>query len=268
MRHLLTCLVMVGLHLAQPALACGADTDCEVENGTYRIHLPASPEAENPGAIVFAHGYRGTAAGTMRNDNLRALADELGVALIAVKSFDQDWTIPNAPSAGTRPERDEVAYYARVVADAAGRFGLDPGRMLATGFSAGGMMTWEVVCRDSAIFAGFAPISGTFWDPVPETCSAPPATLIHMHGSSDRVVPMTGRPIGPTRQGDVNQALEMYRAHGGFDVAMPETKAGNLTCNAWQNAERQRLELCLHDGGHGFRTAYIRRAWDIVFGTE
>ncbi|MEM0948935.1 MAG: polyhydroxybutyrate depolymerase [Pseudomonadota bacterium] len=265
MRNFLVAIAVAAAVLASVVHACGTETDCRIEDGTYRIYVPGTPEADRPGAIVFAHGYRGTAAGTMRNENLRALADDLGVALIAVKSFDEDWTIPNAPSAGTRPERDEVAYYGRVVSDAADRFGLDRDRMLATGFSAGGMMTWEVVCNDSALFAGFAPVSGTFWDPVPDTCIAPPATLIHIHGTSDRVVPMAGRPIGPTKQGDVNEALAMYRAHGGFDTELPETVSGNLTCNARLNDDGDRLELCLHSGGHGFRTAYIRRAWDLIF---
>ena len=129
-------------------------------------------------------------------------------------------------------------------------------------------MTWTIACRDSALFAGYAPISGTFWDPVPEDCTAPPANLIHYHGTSDKVVPMSGRPIGPTKQGDVNRVLAMYRAHGGYDTQLPQTTSGNLTCQARMNDGGLRLELCTHPGGHGFRIGYIRRAWEIMIGAE
>ena len=49
---------------AAPALACGPDTDCAVGDRTYRIALPEGHDGAAPvGALVWAHGYRGTAAG-------------------------------------------------------------------------------------------------------------------------------------------------------------------------------------------------------------
>ena len=61
------------------------------------------------------------------------------------------------------------------------------------------MMVWHLACYRGASFAGFAPMSGTFWEPVPETCPTGPVNLIHYHGTKDPVVPLTGRQIDPGR---------------------------------------------------------------------
>ena len=74
-------LAVVAALIAGPVAACGEDTDCVVGDRTYRI---AGAENAPNGALIFAHGYRGSAAGVMRNRGLAALADDFGLALIAM----------------------------------------------------------------------------------------------------------------------------------------------------------------------------------------
>ncbi len=197
----------------------------------------------------------------MRSEELTGLADDLGVALVALKSFDEDWTIPNAPSAGQRPERDEVAYVRLVKQDVADRFGIDPDRMLMVGFSAGGMLTWNVACEAGDAFAAFVPMSGTFWEGPPARCPTD-ARIHHFHGTSDQVVPVAGRPIGPTVQGDVNAILAMYRADRGLGEGRAVDFAG-LDCTQWDGTAT--LRYCLHPGGHRFSADWIRGVWGEVF---
>lgn len=246
--------------LSTPAVACGPDSDCLVEDGHYRIRMPAG---EPEGAIVFAHGYRGTDRGTMQNRNLVRLAERLNVALVAIKSADDDWTIPGAPQDGKRKGRDEVAYVGRVVEDAVERFGLDPERFVAAGFSAGGMLVWNLACHDSTRFRAFVPLSGTFWQPEPVSCTAPPANIIHYHGTTDRIVPMAGRQIASTHQGDVPKVFEMYRTYGGYTDPTESEPLEGLSCRGETNPEGARLELCTFEGGHTFRTAFLERVWSM-----
>ena len=74
--------------------------------------------------------------------------------------------------------------------------------------------------RTEEAFAGFAPVSGTFWRPVPARCAGP-APVFHIHGTADRVVPVEGRSLAGGRlvQGDVRDALEMMRAGMGCAAA-------------------------------------------------
>ena len=212
------------------------------------------------GAIVFAHGFRGSAAGTMKNKALGDLASELGVALIATKSAADDWNIPGVPEAGSTLDVDELAYFDDVMDDAAERFPIDRERLMATGFSAGGMMVWNLICGRSDQFAGFAPMAGTFWEPTPKTCTAPPASVVHIHGDDDKIVPLEGRAINEAHQGNILTVLDMYRNYGGYGEPV-EAEFGPLRCQQRTNGAGDILEFCLFSGGHSFSVDYVRHAW-------
>ncbi len=260
MRYLLTA-ICAGALAASAALGCGADSDCVIGDRTYRVRVPSETDGSTPyGAIFFSHGYKGSAAGVMRNAGLLALADELGVALIAPKSAGDDWALPHAPNVGGTPPHDEMAYVDAVIADVTQRLPIDPDNIMASGFSAGGMMTWSMACRRADRFIGFVPIAGTFWAPVPDSCATGPANVLHFHGTRDRVVPLNGRAIADTRQGSVPQAIEMYIALGGFGPPTAQD-LGGADCQMHRNASGQSLALCLYDAGHSLRLGHLRAAW-------
>jgi len=261
MRPILSAILML---FANPGFACGPETDCTVLDGT-RTYRYALPDSAGPvGAVFHAHGYRGSADGAMGNGSLRAMADRLGMAFVALNADADDWTLAHRPRAPGQTEASEYAYVTAVIEDLAGRIDLDRDRLIATGFSAGGMMTWTLACGMSGTFAGFVPYSGTFWAPVPETCPTQAAPLIHIHGDADRTVPMEGRAIGPTRQGNVHDALEMYAALGQQPDATPVEMPDGLTCSLSENAAGIVLGLCLFEGGHSYSTARVEWAIDRI----
>jgi len=249
---------------AQQGAACGANSDCMVGDRTYRIRMPEKSNDGDPvGAIVFAHGYRGSAAGVMRNKSLAKVAEDLGVALIAVDAGGEDWALPNGPHAGETLRTDELAYFDAVLEDVTAKFPVDGTKIMASGFSAGAMMVWTLACYRSDSFAGFAPVSGTFWAPVPASCDTPPASIVHFHGTSDPTVPIEGRQIQDARQGSVTETLAMYAKYGKFSEPSTITLPG-LECQTQTNAGGEILNFCQFEGGHSFSTAYIRQAWAML----
>ncbi len=256
--------LVLTLCLAAPALACGPDSDCIVGDRTYRLYLPPAAQTGPVGALVFAHGYKGRAAQAMDNTGLRQVADDLGLALIALQSDGDDWAVAHVPQAPERTETLEYGYVDAVLADAATRAQIDPGRRIAAGFSAGGMMVWALACGASDRFRGFVPVSGTFWAPMPETCPTPAANLVHIHGTADTMVPLEGRPIGGTRQGDVAAALAMYAAHGGFQPTGTTAAPGDMTCRTARNPDGKLLDFCTFEGGHDFSTVRLRYAVEQI----
>lgn len=261
-------LAALGLAVLMPsgAQACGAETDCLLGERSYRVRMPPDHDGQSKvGAVVHLHGYRGSAAAVMRNKALGEAVAALGLALVAPTSKGDDWAIPGAPLLGD----DELAYFDALLADLPARFAIDPARIMLTGFSAGGMTTWYLACHRGDRFAGFAPIAGTFWEPVPARCPSPPAHVLHLHGTSDSMVPLAGRAISKeqypqidqsAKQGDVEAVIEMYGRDGEFEVAEGYGIDG-LTCERRINPTGKVLELCLHDGGHSFKPAYVVRAW-------
>lgn len=259
MRFLVT--VFIGILGVSPVLACGSDTDCMVGERSYRIVMPERHDGVSKVPVIaYAHGYQGSAAGVMRNGSLRGLASDLGAALLAFNSAGGSWILPNHPRQMDSDGAAEFAYVDAVLADAAERFSLDTDRIMATGFSGGGMLVWNLACARSGRFAGFAPVSGTFWLKPPTTCTAPVTNIVHIHGDRDKVVPLDGRPIGPTKQGEVSEALALYKDFGRFGTPEDNTY-GSLRCEERSNTEGKLLEFCLFPGGHSFRTEHVRHAW-------
>jgi polyhydroxybutyrate depolymerase len=244
--------------------ACGPKTDCKVGDRTYRLYVP---EGKRPmGVFLFAHGYGGSGEGTMKNPALRELADEIGMALVALDSAGPEWNVPHTPDHPDQSENLELDYVKAVLEDLPLQFDLDPARIVATGFSSGGMFTWTIACELSERFAGFVPMSGTFWTPVPTTCPAPPRSLVHIHGSEDRVVPFEGSVIGEARQGNLAEALATYRVHGNFEPTGTTTPAGDMVCETAASPEGLVLDFCTFKGGHSFSVERLRYGIERVLG--
>ena len=258
-----TLISAIALVAASGAQACGRDTDCVIGDRTYRIALPEGHDGATPiGAIVFAHGYRGTANGVMRNKALTALATDLGVAFIAAQAAGPDWQIPGGPSHHSREGIDELAYFDALIEDVTQRFAIDPANLVASGFSSGAMLVWNLACYRGASFNGFVPMSGTFWEPVPETCPTGPVNLVHYHGTEDSMVPLAGRPIEDAHQGNVSEAIEMLARTGGYRPVGSGEIPG-LQCSRQVTGGGKLLELCLFAGKHRLKASHLARAWRL-----
>lgn len=253
MRYLIALLLM----LVQPAFACGSDTDCPVADRLYRIAMPDGHDGTSAvPALIWSHGYRGSAAGVMRNGSIRRMLSDAGIALIAAQGVGGTWDLPYGPRTFDSDGSAEFAYFDAVIEDAVAHHHIDPDRIIASGFSAGGMMVWNLACSNPENFAGFIPMSGTFWLKPPEACTGPAASIVHIHGTTDKTVPLTGRQIRETKQGEVEEALAMYRAYGNFG-AVKAAEVGALNCQTRNNPTGEILQFCLFEGGHSFRTEYL-----------
>lgn len=247
--------------------ACPAASGCIVASGSYRILLPPQAVAgERVGAIVYFHGYQGTAEEVITDPGLAAAARRLGAALIAPDGAGRSWSFPGSPAR----QRDEFTFVEQVLDDVVARFPVDPGRILASGFSQGGSMVWYLACRMPQRFAAFAPIAGAFWEPLPENCEAPRPPMIHVHGTSDMTVPLAGRTLRRGyKQGDVFKSFAIF-APGGCTAdwaraARAAPSPEGLTCRvATGCGSVARLELCLHAGGHIADAAWVERAWRLT----
>lgn len=265
MTQLMRFMTFVFLALAPISVAaCGTDSQCKIGDRHYYIALPDGYDGQTRiPALIFAHGFQGSALGIIRNPRLRKVTNELGIAFIAVKSLGQSWATVNAPGGSRRNEQVELAYIDAVKRDVTDRFAIDPGKMVMGGASTGGMVTWTLACQRSDAFAAFIPMSGTFWGDVPRSCEGRVANIVHFHGDKDRTVPLNGRAVAGTYQGSVPDALAMYRAFGKFNAPKRET-GGGLRCENSNNAAGNIVNFCLYDGGHSFRSSNVAVAWQML----
>ncbi|GIT92027.1 hypothetical protein JANAI62_24840 [Jannaschia pagri] len=239
--------------------ACGRDGPaCDTPLGTYRIALPETAESLHP-AVLFLHGAGGTGRGVLRMTGTVSALTARGYAVIAPDGLPwrtgQSGGIWSFLPDDQRPAlRDEGAFFAEVIADAAEVHGVDPDRVLLAGFSAGGFMVNYLACETPDAFPAYAPVSGGFWTPLPEACAGP-VKLFHTHGFRDSTVPLEGRPLrdGLWLQGDIFAGLALWRETNQCNWPDPDgyQTTGAFQRRHWDCAAGSELEFALFPGGHG-----------------
>jgi len=242
---------------AAGAQVCDRDADaCETPSGAYRVALPDTPEGAP--SVMMLHGAGGTSRGMLGVSGTVKALTARGYAVIAPNGLQwrpgRDggiWSF--LPAVADLPRRDEGAFFAEVVADAAQRFGLDSEIVILSGFSAGAFMVTYLACERPGDFAAYAPIAGGFWRPHPESCAGP-VRLFQTHGWRDSTVPLEGRPLGGGRwlQGDILEGLTIWRAANRCARPDPDRyeTTGPFQRRRWDCADGSALEFALFPGGH------------------
>lgn len=262
MPYLFATFISIFLSISQSVFACGASSNCNLaEDRHYRIHMPAGHDGKTKiGAIVFAHGLGGSATRTIQNQNLIRTVNGLGVALIALKAKNNDWNIKNSPKGRSDRNSNEFNYLDNVIEDITRNFPIDKNKLMLAGVSVGGTFTWTMACTGQNRFAAFMPISGTYWLNPPKSCDAISGNIIHVHGTADLTVPLTGRRVGSSAHSNVEDVIKSYARIKKFK------KTGKfitpaLRCEARRDTSGNVLDFCLHDGGHNYRVEDIEYAW-------
>ncbi|MDB5360748.1 MAG: polyhydroxybutyrate depolymerase [Rhodospirillales bacterium] len=253
-RRFVSCIVLaLSWLIGSPAPAAEA---IGIAGGQYLAALP--PDWDGKSAlplVLFIHGYGESAAQAMAEPGLAAAATGQGALFIAPDGSDGNWSFTGAPHQG----RDDIAFLHAVIEDAEKRWPIDPRRVVASGFSIGASMVWELACHSPRGFTAFLPISGTFWVPYPERCPGGPVTLRQVHGYNDHTFPLAGRRIGLLwRQGNTAHGFEILRGLDRCQEAPDSTsQEGRLECSNWTGCGAGRLQLCLHSGDHEIDPAWL-----------
>ena len=244
------------------AWACGPDSRCEVEGGYYLVSVPDDWDRKTPlGLVVYFHGWNGTPEGTFRNKGMVRGATKRGAIFVA--PFAQTGYWRQIGYGRAERGRDEAAYIRAVMADVHRRWPIDKSRTLASGFSRGGSMVWNVACYTGDLFRAYAPIAGGFWRSNPETCPSGPVNLRHIHGLKDRVVAFD--KIGIYNSMSIPVGFDILANVNGTSDKTRDVPSGDrrLTCKRWDQSDSGRvLELCTHPRGHSIPSEWVGQGLD------
>lgn len=243
------------------AEACGRNSNCIVGSGDYRIFIPDGvAKGDKIPALIHIHGLGGSSGAVMENRAFIRVAKKLGIALVAVNGRARSWSFPQGVKRGKM--RDEFRYFREVVSDIKKRFPVDGNKIVASGFSIGASMTWNLACRDPSNYAGYITVAGTLWRPQPTRCGSVIGEIYHFHGTSDRIFPLSGRVVRGKRQGDIFDTFEiMYRQDRCTRKIVSETKRRGLNCKIHRNCAGETLSMCLHGGQHTIKASYLEQGF-------
>lgn len=233
---------MLLILLASSCARCPSDAVC-LDRGWYYVDEPD----EVTHVLVWMHGWNGDATHLRgRAEDHQALLDA-GFRLLQPNGSENGWNSEEGIG------RDEVAFLEQVVAD-------QDLPVLAAGFSVGSSMASELACQSDSV-AGLAAMHGTFWDPMPD-CRGEIKPVRQVHGSTDETWPMQGRSWVGMEQGDVQEAVELWREKNVCGDTAYQEVDGPSICTVWHCSGAE-VRYCEHDGQHRMVDGFGERlaAW-------
>ncbi len=129
------------------------------------------------------HGAGSTIASLARASDFDALGSRDGYAIAYPQGLGARFD--------TRANSSDVRFVRAILDDLARTIGIDRARVHATGFSNGGFLSYRLARDLPGTFASIAPVAGLMGtDMLP---AGTRTSLLHVHGSADRVVAGGGR---------------------------------------------------------------------------
>ncbi len=236
-----------GGHRAETPLPDGTSVHTMAFGGldrTYRIHKPAALTAAAP-LVVMLHGAFGDGQQAENSYGWDQLADSAKFVVAYPDGVGQTWNAHGCCGKAAAENIDDVGFIIAMVGQISAAIPIDPSRVYATGISNGGIMSYTLACN-SGIFAAIGPDAATQLD----ACTAPhPTSVIHIHGTSDRLVPYDGGQGASTVNGpsipDVNAFWRKVDQCGTPAVTIkPPLTTSTAAC-----ADNRSVELITIDGG-------------------
>lgn len=159
---------------------------------TYTLFVPStySPGTESP-LVLSLHGQGGTGDLQMVTSGMSSVAEEHGfLVAYPTAAVNGDWSISADHS---------ISFVDSLLEDIEADFTVDSSRIYSTGFSQGGIMSYLLAVTRPNTFAAIASVSGTrpilpdglFPASIPRVAPRP-FPLMHVHGTADAVVPLSG----------------------------------------------------------------------------
>jgi len=214
------------------------------------VHVPAGLRAWQRVPLVLGlHGAGQDGRGFEGESNFTQVADEHRFVVAYPQSWRARgfWEYPEADSerSGLRLLRAAIAGVARVAC-------VDRGRVLVTGISSGGRMTYAAGCELADRVLAIAPVSGGTRQ-LPPCRPARPISVLDVHGTADRIVAYRGR--GADHDGRVETVLEAWAQREGCRpeprerrIARYVTRLDWTGCRAGVRVAHLRVE----GGGHAW----------------
>lgn len=194
-------------------------TDGQVRS--YWLYVPSALRgtvAASAPLLVALHGGLGGGRQFELNSGFDGLAEANGFLVVypdgsgtgAAGLSGGTWNGGACCGAAARTGVDDVAFIRQVVGAVEDDHAVDASRVFAAGHSNGGIMAYRLACEAADVFSAVAVQSSTL--EVTPCRPSRPVSLLHIHGTADRNVPIDGGPgsEGPSNA-DFNPPLDGIR---------------------------------------------------------
>lgn len=183
----------------------------------YKTYVPKELGSKRP-LLISCHGMNQDAAYQMNMLDIASVADTAKFVTVFPEGIAKSWDISG--------DRD-IRFVLELIKEMQKKYNIDSTRVYLSGFSMGGMFTYHAMNKIADRIAAFAPISGYPMNGATALESVRPIPIIHIHGTSDDVVPYS----------NVKKNLEVWITHNGCKQPDKVTRnyrgTGHITHHLW-----------------------------------
>lgn len=160
---------------------------------TFNIYLPANYSTSQPCPIVLnLHGYGSSAYQQASLSNMNNVADTAGFIVVYPEGLP-DGSGLRQWNSGYGTGVDDVGFINLVLDFTAANYVVNQQKIYSTGLSNGGIMSNTLACELSGRIAAIAGVAGTMsWLQYSSCTNAASIPVMHIHGTSDLIVPYNG----------------------------------------------------------------------------
>jgi len=222
---------------------CYANTNAEAithnnEQREYVTYIPNTYDETSAVPMVLNfHGFGGSASEYMNYADMRTVAETDTFILVypqgSCLNGSSHWN-PSLPGGDNKSDADDLGFIEALIDQISLDYNIDSQRVYACGYSNGGMFAYGLANYKSDLIAAVGSVSGTALDFDGPTSH--PMPVIHLHGTSDGVIPYNG-------SGDYNSAQSVLDYWIGFNNTVD-----NPTTNTESNGGAT-IEHYLYDQG-------------------
>ena len=253
-------LIVVALLLALSPTLAAADT-IDV-GGTQRNYILDRASSNKPGPLIVGLHGGGGGAGQFKTDSgLTPLANAVGVSVVYPESVTRQWNDGRARKNSRVDKTDDLGFLKGLVQDLVAKGVADPQRVIFTGVSNGGMLSYSMACNTDLPIYAVAPVSANVDQGM--DCSHTSARLLNIVGTADRIVPMQGGAVlfgfgqGSVESSSTSFAMFLKASNCKKTVAhaLQDTANDGMTSNIalGDGCERSPVaQIVVQGGGHSW----------------
>jgi polyhydroxybutyrate depolymerase len=178
-------------------------------NGVRREYLVQAPRIasrmQRPLVIMF-HAAGSDAHTAARTYGWLDESMRDNFTVVFPQGLHRGWNDLGRIKGDARDTVNDIAFVRAMLADLQRVYKVDPKRIYATGHSNGGFFSYALACAMPGVFAAIGPVAASMGTNYLHNCGhAEPLSVLHIHGSNDPLVPLSGqstrkRPSLPVRE--------------------------------------------------------------------
>lgn len=209
---------------------------------TYTYYIPSNSSSAPMPLVFVLHGTTQSGEGIMDISGFNALAETNNFIALYPDGINGFWNIGLATGGS---DTDDMGFIEALRNQFVAEYNIDEQRIYSCGFSAGGYMSYKLVCESEYCFAAIASVSGLITETNFSLCNPLHETsIMHIHGTSDFVVSYNGSAqagIG------AESVLDYWTTELGCPSAPVVESLPNTNTFDFSTVEKQQWSPCSND---------------------